>query len=90
MYYCRFHFNCCKCLTLKYFTEIFTRNSDWVLDDVIDDVSAVMSIPSRILNQQCNKNARHILLATSAYISILLAIRRGYDDIVKPLFQHAR
>ncbi|XP_053398741.1 WD repeat-containing protein 17-like [Mercenaria mercenaria] len=63
------------------------KSSDWTVDDVFFMLQLIGCVRTDVL--QVNRK-RGELLAVSAYIGALVAIRRGYYSIVHPLFQHAR
>lgn len=62
----------------------------WVLDDVLGVLQWMSCIRTDRLQQSRTSKQRQELLALSAYLGALLAIRRKYTPIIHPLFKHAR
>jgi len=71
-------------------TDRLRDDSEWTVDAVLDDLGPAFWASPELLMAQKNKTLRTKLLAFAAYFGALLAIRRGYDTIVKPLYQHAK
>ncbi|CAK8683632.1 unnamed protein product [Clavelina lepadiformis] len=66
------------------------EDANWTVDGVMKQLPAVFSVRSSLLKQQSSKQPRTKMLAISAYFGALLALRRGYFAVVKPLYQHAK
>nr|CAB3267685.1 WD repeat-containing protein 17 [Phallusia mammillata] len=77
-------------LAIQLFTARFKEDANWTVDAVMLDLAASFAVRTSVLKQQKNKTLRTKLLAIAAYFGALLAVRRQYDSIVKPLFVHAK
>ncbi|PVD35249.1 hypothetical protein C0Q70_06530 [Pomacea canaliculata] len=64
--------------------------ANWVVPDVFDLLQLLGCIRTDKLQHHKNSKMMYELLALSAYLGALVAIRRGYNDLVTPLFKHTR
>ena len=62
---------------------------DWTLDDVMMELEPAFAVRESILRDQTNKELRTQLLTISAYFGALLAYRREYTLVLKPLYDYA-
>ncbi|XP_070554435.1 WD repeat-containing protein 17-like isoform X2 [Ptychodera flava] len=64
--------------------------SKWQVEEVKPLLDLLSSIRTEKLQQQKCSKQRNELLAISAYIGALVALRREYDSIVPALFEHSK
>ncbi|XP_056009977.1 WD repeat-containing protein 17-like isoform X2 [Ostrea edulis] len=74
---------------LEYIKASMSKNR-WSVDDIFPILQFMGSIRADKLQQHKLDRQRMELMCLCAYVGALRAIRLGYDEIVRPLFKHAR
>ncbi|KAL8623251.1 hypothetical protein ACOMHN_062737 [Nucella lapillus] len=63
---------------------------NWTVDDLSDMLQLLGCMRTNRLQHHKNTVLMYELLALSSYVGALMAIRRGYHDLVPALFRHTR